>query len=121
MTKERLQKYRENEATTVLTRLRVKAVVKYICNQIESAAVRTHERKHVFKIQEIGNIEHTSNFGIYNNNITGYNNPTGQWTHMFPIARLPILEPVLEDLRTLLPDSKITVDPLETYILIDWS
>jgi hypothetical protein len=104
ITKERLQKYRENEAVVVETRQRVATAVKYICKDIERIVLTSNE--------------HTSFYQICNSEKYGeirpWNNPVSQ------VQVPPILDKILDELRTLLPDSKITVDPLETYILIDW-
>lgn len=119
MTKERLHKYREDEAATILARARVKEVVKGICNQIERLALRTYERKFVFEMKREQPVSYDSTNDCGNRLVI--DPKTGQYKSLCEIPRLPILETILEDLRTLFPDSKITMDPLETYILIDWS
>ena len=105
ITKERLQKYRENEASLVDARKRVDAVVQKICKEIERVVLTTRDERYVYKI-DLSYI-----YGV----LPSMN------AIVTPLKQIKILESVVEDLLTLFPDSKISVDPLETYILIDWS
>jgi len=105
ITKERLQNYRENEASLVDARKRVDAVVQKICKEIERVVLTTRDQRYLYMI------DHSYIYGILppmNSVVT-------------PVKQIKILQTVLDDLLALFPDSKISVDPLETYILIDWS
>ena len=104
MTRERLQNYRRDEAVAVETKQRVDATMKKICKEIERL-VLGDEHRYVYKIYD------SDKYGA-----KGFS--TGS---LMPIQLMPILQDIIDALRTNLPDSKITVDPLETYILIDWS
>ena len=105
MTRERLQNYRRDEAVAVETRQRVDATMKKICKEIERL-VLGDEHRYVYK--------------IYDSDKYGGNTYVSPQASL-PIQLMPILQDIIDALRTNLPDSKITVDPLETYILIDWS
>ena len=105
MTKPRLQLYRENEASLLEARKRVNVVVQKICNEIERLVLRTRDLRYIYKLDS--------------SHIYGILQP--QNATVPPVKQSKILETVLEDLAILFPDSKISVDPLETYILIDWS
>ena len=106
MSRERLHNYRRDEAVAVETRQRVDATMKKICKEIERIVLTSDDRRYVYK--------------IYESDKNGGNTYVSQ-NRMPPIQLMPILQDIIESLRTILPDSKITVDPLETYILIDWS
>ena len=105
MTKQRLQNYRRDEAVAVETKQRVATTVKKICKEIERV-VLNDERMYIYN--------------IYDSDKYGSKGLT-LGSPLMPIHLMPILQDIIDALRINLPDSKITVDPLETYILIDWS
>lgn len=125
ITKNRLKKFRENEAATVLARLRVEAVVNDICAEVERTALTTGLFRLVYQMSRFHTIYMESK-SIYP---TLCHLGSGDWSDpktgisgkLPPVPLYPIINTVLEDLVILFPDSKISVDPLETYILIDWS
>ena len=125
ITKERLKNFRANEAATILARLRVEAVVNDICAEVERTALTTGLSRVIYEMSKIHTILIKSK-SVYASlcNIGGgyWKDPnTGFAGTLPPVTFLPILSTVLKDLVALFPDSKISVDPLETYILIDWS
>ena len=125
MTKKKLQNFRANEAPTVLARLRVEAVVNEICGEVERTALKTGSCSVIYPTSKFHTIAIKSK-SMYASlcNLGGdyWRDPkTGFAGTLPPVTFLPILSTVLEDLVALFPDSKISVDPLETYILIDWS
>lgn len=107
ITRERLHNYKRDEAVAVETRQRVDATIKKICKEIERIVLTSEEKRYIYK--------------IYNSDRYGGNTYMSPNTIAPPIQLMPILQDIIDSLRTVLPDSKITMDPLETYILIDWS
>jgi hypothetical protein len=104
ITRERLQNYRKNEAVEAENRRRVDVMIKDICYHVEVVATRGKERTYKVDL----------NYRRQDVNIMGY---TDQDLGMMP----PVLDVILSKLHELFPDSTIQVDPLKTYILIDWS
>ena len=101
ITRERLQNYRANEAVANHTKQRVLKELNMICKSVE-ARVLNNERKYVYEIRsEIKHPLLPCNGGFQLN------------AH--------ILKELLEAIKTSFPDCSILIDPLETYILIDWS
>ena len=92
ITRERLQNFKK-ESVTIAARRQLEEVLSYFRRSIEYEASR-------------GSLRHVYHF-------------RGGGIPLLPKSELT--QNVLEELRVLLPDSKITMDPLETYILIDWS
>ena len=106
ITRERLQQYRKNEAISNHTKEHVQKEVQQICKDIELICLRGTNTQYIYKIsnQIKGGYLYPSNAG---NGLSG----------IYP----GILNELLEKIRYLFPDSRIQMDPLETYILIDWS
>ena len=105
ITRERLKNYRANEAVSVETKQRVLKEVQEICRDVERTVLTTDDSKYVYRIShEVKG---------------GYLRPGNS-----PISRVQsvgILNEVLAAIKNTFPDSMVVVDPLETYILIDWS
>ena len=105
ITRERLQKYRKDEFLRVETEQRVKEVAQIICKGVENAVLNTNDTKYVFNIRIPviqGILRHSGSLH----------------THR---QQENILTSIMEKLNELFPDCTIQVDPLQTYILIDWS
>ena len=96
ITRERLQNYKANEAQAVETKQRVSKEIKQICKDVEIVLLTSNERKYVYRIPPT-------------NSPIRYINPKG------------IVKEIIEALENTFIDCKIILDPLETYILIDWS
>jgi hypothetical protein len=105
ITRERLQNYRENEAVAVETKQRVSKEMKQICKDVEILLINSNERKYVYRIS--GDIKYGFIFPM--------NNP------IVRVNQKGILKELIEALENTFIDCKIILDPLETYILIDWS
>ena len=104
ITRERLQKYRANEAVSVETKQRVLKEVQDICKQVEKTVLTTNERKYIYRISSLvryGQLRQTTDVRL--------GNPDD------------ILKELLVAIQDRFPDSTVIVDPLQTYILIDWS
>ena len=103
ITRERLQQYRTNEFLSNETEERINKVIDDICKSIERTIINTNQRKYVYDIDSNikANLRHT--MGV-----------------VLPQQK-SILNKVLERLKEKFLDCKILVDPLEKYILIDWS
>jgi hypothetical protein len=113
ITRERLQNYRANEAISVETKQRVLKEIQKICKDVEFTVLNTNDTRYIYRISR---------------DITNPNcRPTGA-VHCDRNSRPNILAQPVKVLNELLiaikntfPDSNIVVDPLETYIVIDWS
>lgn len=104
ITRERLRNYKKNEACQVKNRRRVDTVIKEICNHVEIVATNGKDRTYKVDINQPRR----------DATIMGYIDQT--------LGMLPsVLDDILLKLYELFPDCKIQVDPLKTYILIDWS
>lgn len=101
----RLQNYKFYEAMYMETKQRVSEKVKFICKNVERVVVSTDERKYVYKITN------EDKYGM----LRTMKDPVSK------VNTVGILKELLEALVKLFPDSKVVIDPLETYILIDWS
>jgi len=84
---------------------RVSEKIKFICKNVERLAISTNETKYVYKLSD------EDKYGI----LRSQNTPAS------PVKTGAIIKELLEAVVKLFPDSKVVVDPLETYILIDWS
>lgn len=102
ITKERLQNYRTHEAVAVETKQRVAKELQTICKEVETKVITTTERKYIYRIPS-----HVIR-------------PSFRQTPMLPQPK-NILEELLTSIKNTFPDSTITIDPLQTYIIIDWS
>ena len=107
ISRERLQNYMPKEADYAQIKGMIYKTMAQICKDVEKTVLTTNARKYVykgaytFKSFQTQNIFHagTGNSGrVYN-----------------------CLNELLEAIKTTFPDCTITIDPLETYIIIDWS
>ena len=101
----RLQNYKYYEAMYMETKQRVSEKVKFICKNVERLAISTNESKYVYKFTQ------EDKYGM----LRPMNSPVSK------VNTVGIVKELLEAVMKLFPDSKVVVDPLETYILIDWS
>jgi hypothetical protein len=104
ITRERLQKYRANEAVLVETKQRVSKEIQEISKGVERTVLTTNERKYIYRISSLvryGRLRETTDVRL--------GNPDD------------ILKELLVAIKNTFPDSMVVVDPLESYILIDWS
>jgi hypothetical protein len=105
ITRERLQNYIHNEAVLMERKQRLEKIIQTICKEVEEKVLRTKDTKYIYRItHDIQGSLRASN---------GYGNRMPQPTS--------ILEDVLDKLKELFLDCIIQVDPLKTYIIIDWS
>jgi hypothetical protein len=104
ISRRRLQNYRYDEATEVNAKQRVDAILKKICKGIEAVILNTDGMKYVYHID---NTIHPA--------IPSRGGPTKNLQERY------ILPDLIDALKTNFPDSNIIMDPLKTYILIDWS
>ena len=101
ITKERLRNYRMQEAFLTEVKLRVETRTNEICKNVENVVLHSNEQKYRHNIRD--------------SDKNGFTRPFPQ------IPSGGIMKELIRNLKTKFPDSKIVVDPLETYILIDWS
>jgi hypothetical protein len=104
ISRHRLQNYRVNEAISVETKQRVLKEIEQICRDLENTVLRTNDRKYVYRIS----YEVKGGF-LRPNNVMNLAQSGG------------IIKELLVALKKIFPDSNIILDPLETYIVIDWS
>jgi len=104
ITRERLQNYRANEAVLVETKQRVLNGVQQICKDVERTVLTTNDTKYVYNIPK--HVKHP------NARITAEGRV---------VQRDSIFKELLVAIQHTFPDSTVVLDPLETYILIDWS
>ena len=105
ISRERLRNYKVNEAVSVETKLRVIKEIQKICKDVETKVLTTNERNYVYRIAEAVKYGETR----------PPNSPVS-WVH--PVG---FLKELLVVIKHTFPDSNIVLDPLETYIIIDWS
>ena len=101
----RLQNYKYYEAMYMETKQRISEKVKFICKNVERIAISTNDTKYVYKIT---NEDKYGMLRTMNSSVS-------------KVQTVGIIKELLEAVMKLFPDSKVVVDPLETYILIDWS
>jgi hypothetical protein len=108
ITRRRLQAYKNDEYLINETRQRIDKIVKYICDNIEKTVITSGQRKYIYQMSHVRELRELI-----------------QGKARFSDSNLPtqpdILEQVLDALKEKFIDCDIVVDPLETYILIDWS
>ena len=104
ITRKRLQNYREEEATEVNAKQRLSKIIEKICKDIENILLTSDERKYVYRIE-----------GSVYGKLPVSNSPRPY------LQERSILPDIVDTLKTLFPDSNVVVDPLITYIMIDWS
>ena len=104
ITRERLLTYRTHEAVLVETKQRLLNEVQQICKDVERTVLTTNNTKYVYNIPN--HVKH----------------PNARFTAEGRVVqRDSILKELLVAIQNTFPDSTVIVDPLETYILIDWS
>lgn len=104
ITRERLQRYRLDEAVAVETKQRVAKEMEGICKGVEGTVLGTNDRRYVYRMP--GHVKHPN---LRQSNSIRMPHPTS------------ILKELMKEIGKAFPDSTIVLDPLETYILIDWS
>ena len=105
ITRDRLQNYGNEEAMNVAVALKVEQTVKKICHGVEVVATNNREKFYTYRLVDETNLIPNIGGGIM--------------ARRYPPR--PILNEVVVKLHELFPDCTIQVDPLKTYILIDWS
>lgn len=105
ISRQRLRNYRANEAIAAETRQRVSAEIKIICKGVEKVVLTSDEHKYIYTIPR------AVKFG----EIRPQNSPVSL------VNKVGILSELLTAIVTHFPDSSVQMDPLDTYILIDWS
>jgi len=105
ISRERLQNYRLKEAALAETKKRVLKEIQKICNHIERTILTTDERKYVYRITEV----------------VKYGELMSQNSQVKLVNHVGFLKELLVGIKQAFPDSNIVLDPLETYIIIDWS
>ena len=101
----RLQNYRVNEAISVETKQRVLKEIQQICKDVERIVLTTDDSKYVYRIS----------YEVKGGYIRPSNDPLSR------VNTVGILKELLVAIKNTFPDSNVIVDPLETYIVIDWS
>lgn len=104
ITRKRLQDYRYNEATELNAKQRVDIIMKKICKGVEAVILSSDETKYIYRIESIIHGKLPVGSGPTKNLIERY-----------------ILPDLIDALKTNFHNCDIIMDPLKTYILIDWS
>uniref|UniRef100_A0A6C0EQX9 Uncharacterized protein n=1 Tax=viral metagenome TaxID=1070528 RepID=A0A6C0EQX9_9ZZZZ len=104
ISRDRLRNYKLSEAVYVETRQRVMKEIQQICKDIERIVLNTNEHKYIYRIPV-----YVKNPNLRLNNDIKLTNPSS------------IINRIIIELQNTFPDSAIVIDPLETYIIIDWS
>ena len=108
ITRERLQNYMPNQTDYIQIQRKIYMEMKQICKDVEKTILRTNEGKYVYK--GTWGFKHFETENIV---------PVGSG---FKSGRVyNCLNELLEAIKNTFPDCTITIDPLETYIIIDWS
>jgi hypothetical protein len=102
----RLQNYRTNEAAFVQMNQSLQKEFKTICSKVETTVLTTDKQKYVYSIPSI--VKVGGDCPCANSPVTLVHTP-------------PFLKELIVAIKHAFPDSAVMVDPLETYILIDWS
>ena len=105
ITRLRLQNYRANEAAFVQMNQSLQKELKIIYSKVEATILTTDKHKYVYSIPAIVKMGELAPF---NSPITLVNTPA-------------FLKELVVAVKYAFPDSVVIIDPLETYILIDWS
>ena len=137
ITCKRLQNYREDEATEVNAKQRLAKIIEKICKDIENILLTTDERKYVYRIEGSvygklpsspkRNSEVKFENEIFFNSKKEFVREETEILKKHKVELLhrlqerSILPDIVDTLKTLFPDSNVVVDPLITYIIIDWS
>jgi len=100
-----LQTYRANDAQAVETKQAVLKEIQKICKDVEKKVLTTNDRRYIYYIPQV--IKHDDLMPMHSPVIIA--KPDG------------FLKGLLDSIKNTFPDCTITMDPLETYILIDWS
>lgn len=108
ISRKRLRNYLEDEAVEANTKAHVCQEVKKICANVEKVILANASTKYVYQIPE--SVKHGMQFFHF---VAG--------SHPRQATYPGILKDLLDALKLMFPDSDIVTDPLETYIIIDWS
>ena len=105
ISRERLLNYRVNEAALVETKQRVLKEIQQICKDVEKTVLTTNDHKYIYRIP--GHVR--------------YPNLRPMHDQVSRVNGLTIMKELVVAIQNTFPDSTVVVDPMETYILIDWS
>ena len=105
ISRQRLKHYKESEAVAAETRQRVAEEIKKICKGVETTVLTTNDKRYICEIPR-----HVK-YGF----IRPSNDP------MSKLNGAVCLSELLTAIVTMFPDSSVVMDPLEKYIIIDWS
>jgi hypothetical protein len=94
-----------NEADRAQIKRRISDTMEQICKDVEKIVLTTNERKYVYKAAAY--FKHVK---------TEFRVGSGNSGRVYNC-----LKELLEAIKNTFPDCTIIVDPLETYIVIDWS
>jgi hypothetical protein len=114
ISRERLQNYRANEADAVERKKRISEEIKIICRDVEIKVLRTNERSYVYRMSD-----RDSQRGLIHP--IGPINPKMSPQMYFLNQKVLFVNGLLEAIKNTFTDCTITMDPLETYIIINWS
>ena len=105
ITKQRLQSYKDSEARAADIKQRVLLEIRSIRKEVERIVLTSKETMYIHDIKL------SVKYGL----TRPKNSPVSS------VDELGILKELLVAIHIDFPDSAICMDPLETYILIDWS
>ena len=103
ITKQRLQSYKDSEARAADIKQRVLLEIRSIRKDVERIVLTSKETMYIHDIKL------SVKYGLLRPNTSP------------PVPSVGILKELLVAIHIDFPDSAICMDPLETYILIDWS
>jgi hypothetical protein len=112
ISRERLQNYRANEADAAERKKRISEEIKIICRDVEIKVLRTNERSYVYRMSEDAPISPQ---------IIPQMSSQMSPQMYFLNQKVLFVKELLEAIKNTFPDCTITMGPLETYIIIDWS
>ena len=95
-----LQRYRECKAVAADIKERVSEEIKVICKNVEATILNTYDNYYIYRVPS-----HVK-YGSSGLSFTQQAN---------------IIKELMNSITNLFIDCKIIIDPLESYILIDWS
>jgi len=121
ISRERLQNYKAKEAEAVERKKRISVEIKTICRDVEIKVLSTNEHRYVYRLND-----NTRNAPLQPMNSQMYLLNNGLLQPMSPQMyfsnqKVLFVKELLEAIKNTFPDCTITIDPLETYIIIDWS
>lgn len=109
ISRDRLQRYREKEAAIVDVKRKVDYELHKIHREVEKQvldSVRAKDMRYVYRISD----------AVRTPFVWPYNSQQN-----YTVQTYKILDYLVQEVKVSFPDSRVVVDPLETYILIDWS